>query len=117
MLHEPGPDSLTAAERAVDYARLVGAEEIELSARLTLGGLLVDSGAIETGLATMQAALTRTTELGLVADACRAHTNLMSNLTWSPSAVPPRPSMSGPPGSLWRESTACGTTRPGSGAT
>lgn len=80
MLHEPGPDSLTAAECAVDYARLVGAEEIELSARLTLGGLLIDSGDIETGLATMRAALKRTTELGLVAEGCRAHTNLMSNL-------------------------------------
>lgn len=80
MLHEPGPDSLTAAERAVEYARLVGAEETELSARLTLGGLLVDSGDIETGLATMRAALKRTTELGLVAEGSRAYTNLMSNL-------------------------------------
>ncbi|WP_406142352.1 AAA family ATPase [Streptomyces sp. NBC_01089] len=80
MLHEPGPDSLLAAECAVDYARLVGAEEIELSARLTLGGLLIDSGDIDTGLTTMRAALERTAELGLVADACRAHTNLMSHL-------------------------------------
>ncbi|WP_405776890.1 AAA family ATPase [Streptomyces sp. NBC_00859] len=80
MLHEPGPDSLAAAERAVDYARLVGAEEIELSARLTLGGLLIDAGDIETGLATMHATLERTTELGLSAEACRAHSNLMSNL-------------------------------------
>ncbi|WP_328319786.1 helix-turn-helix transcriptional regulator [Streptomyces sp. NBC_00388] len=80
MLHEPGPDSLSAAECAVDYARLVGAEEIELGARLTLGGLLIDSGDIGTGLATMEAALKRTKELGLVAEACRAHTNLTSQL-------------------------------------
>ncbi|MFE2373508.1 helix-turn-helix transcriptional regulator [Streptomyces sp. NPDC059398] len=80
MLHEPGPDSLSAAECAVDYARLVGAEETELNARLTLGGLLIDSGDVETGLATMRAALRRTAELGLVSEACRAHTNLMSHL-------------------------------------
>lgn len=80
MLHEPGPDSLAAAERAVDYARLVGAEEIELNARLTLGGLLVDSGDIETGLTTMYAAVNRSAELGLIGELCRAHTNLTSNL-------------------------------------
>ncbi|MEV6790583.1 AAA family ATPase [Streptomyces sp. NPDC051320] len=80
MLHEPGPDSLAAGERAVDYARLVKAEEIELHARLTLGSLMVDSGDIEAGLATMYSILRRTAELGLVSENCRAHTNLASNL-------------------------------------
>ena len=49
MLHDPGPDNLAAAERAVEYARMVGAEDIELNARLTLGGLMVDAGDVETG--------------------------------------------------------------------
>ncbi|MFA3876944.1 AAA family ATPase [Streptomyces sp. MMCC 100] len=53
MLHCPGPDAMTAAERAVEYARMVGAEEIELNARLTLGGLMVDAGQIDAGLAEM----------------------------------------------------------------
>ncbi|GAA1372615.1 helix-turn-helix transcriptional regulator [Streptomyces beijiangensis] len=79
-LHEPGPDSLAAAERAVEYARLVDAEEIELSARLTLGGLLADSGDIERGLTIMRDTLKRIGELGLIAELGRAHTNLASNL-------------------------------------
>ncbi|WP_420876669.1 ATP-binding protein, partial [Streptomyces niveiscabiei] len=29
MLHEPGPEAIGAAQRAVEYARMVGAEEIE----------------------------------------------------------------------------------------
>ena len=32
---------------------MVGADDIELNARLTLGGLMVDAGDIETGLAEM----------------------------------------------------------------
>lgn len=80
MLHAPGPESLTAAERAVEFARLVGAEEIELNARLTLGGLMVDSGDIDGGLAEMYAVRDRTLELGLVAEASRSCTNLSSKL-------------------------------------
>ncbi|WP_246203595.1 LuxR family transcriptional regulator [Streptomyces tailanensis] len=53
MLHEPGPEALSAAQRAVDYACMVGADEIELSARLTLGGLMVDAGDADGGLAEM----------------------------------------------------------------
>ncbi|MGX2994346.1 helix-turn-helix transcriptional regulator [Streptomyces sp. JNUCC 64] len=55
MIHEPGPDSLATAERAVEYARMVGVDEIEQNARLTLGTLLVDAGEVETGLAQMYA--------------------------------------------------------------
>ncbi|MGC0329363.1 ATP/maltotriose-dependent transcriptional regulator MalT [Streptomyces sp. SAI-170] len=50
MLHEPGPEALAAAERAVEYARMVGAREIELNARVTHGGLMVDAGHVDTGL-------------------------------------------------------------------
>ncbi|MCX4513456.1 AAA family ATPase [Streptomyces sp. NBC_01619] len=80
MLHAPGPESLAAAERAVEYARLVDAEEIELNARLTLGGLMVDAGDIDGGLAEMCAVRDRTLELGLVAEAGRAYTNIVSQL-------------------------------------
>ncbi|MFF2655546.1 ATP-binding protein, partial [Streptomyces sp. NPDC058045] len=57
MRHEPGHASLTAAERAVEYARMVGARPVELTARLTLGGLMVDAGQTEAGLAEMRAVL------------------------------------------------------------
>ncbi|MFF7716948.1 AAA family ATPase [Streptomyces sp. NPDC007988] len=80
MLHAPGPDSLAAAERAVEYARVVGAEEIELDARLTLGGLMVDAGDIDDGLAEMYAVRERARDLGQVAEAGRAYTNLASVL-------------------------------------
>ncbi|GEC06891.1 helix-turn-helix transcriptional regulator [Streptomyces spinoverrucosus] len=53
MLHQPGAEALAAAERAVEYARMVGAREVELNARVTRGVLLVDAGDIEAGLAEM----------------------------------------------------------------
>lgn len=42
MLHDPGPGNIDAAERAVEYARMVGAEDIELNARITVGSLITD---------------------------------------------------------------------------
>ncbi|GAA3376010.1 LuxR family transcriptional regulator [Streptomyces sannanensis] len=80
MLHDPGADSLAAAERAVEYARLVEAEEIELNARLTLGTLMIDAGDADAGVATMRRVLERSLALGLVGEAGRAHTNLGSSL-------------------------------------
>nr|WP_241518957.1 helix-turn-helix transcriptional regulator [Streptomyces sp. CB03238] len=80
MLHAPGPESLAAAERAVEYARLVEAEPVELNARLTLGGLMVDSGDIEAGLAEMLAVLDRTRELCLHTETGRAYVNIASCL-------------------------------------
>ncbi|MFF5802853.1 MULTISPECIES: AAA family ATPase [unclassified Streptomyces] len=80
MLHNPGPDNLAAAERAVEYARMVGAEETELNARITLGTLRTDSGGAEAGLAEMHAVKERATTLGLAMLAGRAHINLSSQL-------------------------------------
>ncbi|MEV7558805.1 AAA family ATPase [Streptomyces sp. NPDC089795] len=80
MLHNPGPDNLAAAERAVEYARMVGAEETELNARITVGVLRSDSGDGEGGLAEMRAVVERTTQLGLTMLAGRAHINLTSQL-------------------------------------
>ncbi|CAM5743528.1 hypothetical protein SHIRM173S_06458 [Streptomyces hirsutus] len=62
MLHEPGPEAMAAAERAVEYARMVGAHDIELNARLTLGGLKVDAGGIDAGLAEMYEVKDRATD-------------------------------------------------------
>lgn len=80
MLHEPGPEAMAAAERAVEYARMVGAHDIELNARLTLGGLMVDAGDIDTGLAEMYEVKERATELGVDTVVARAHVNLPSVL-------------------------------------
>ncbi|MBT2468804.1 AAA family ATPase [Streptomyces sp. ISL-66] len=80
MLHNPGPDNLAAAERAVEYARMIGAEDTELNARITIGTLLTDSGEPERGLAEMYAVKDRAAELGLAMLAGRAHINLTSQL-------------------------------------
>ncbi|MFJ7151658.1 AAA family ATPase [Streptomyces sp. NPDC100445] len=80
MQHRPGPAAFAAAERAVEYARMVGARETELHARLTLGGLIVDSGDPETGLAQMRQVLRETRAEGMHPVAGRAYVNLPSAL-------------------------------------
>ncbi|MET8947991.1 AAA family ATPase [Streptomyces sp. NPDC004542] len=80
MLHEPGPDALAAAERAVEYARMVGARETELHARLTLGGLMVDAGNTEAGLARMREVKEQALAEGVTHVASRAYVNLPSEL-------------------------------------
>ncbi|MFI9582443.1 AAA family ATPase [Streptomyces sp. NPDC052236] len=80
MVHDPGPGSLATAERAVEYARMVGKEDIELRARLTLGCLLADAGNVEGGLAEMYAVKERVIALCLPAHVGRTHVNLPSVL-------------------------------------
>ncbi|WEO95128.1 AAA family ATPase [Streptomyces sp. FXJ1.172] len=80
MLHRPGPEAFAAAERAVEYARMVGARDTELHARLTLGGLKVDSGDTRTGLAEMRQVLRDTLAEGVFQVAGRAYVNLPSEL-------------------------------------
>ncbi|MFI5657653.1 AAA family ATPase [Streptomyces sp. NPDC051684] len=81
MLHSPGAETLAAAERAVEYARMVDdAEEIELHARLVRGGLLVDAGAIEEGFAEMHAVRERSLALGMTARLVNVNVNLPSHL-------------------------------------
>ncbi|TXS53690.1 hypothetical protein EAO75_05910 [Streptomyces sp. uw30] len=80
MLRAPGPDAMSAAERAVEYARMVGAEDIELNARLTLGVLMVDAGDIETGLAQMYEVKDEVLARGLTTVVGRSHVNLPSVL-------------------------------------
>ncbi|AXG80475.1 helix-turn-helix transcriptional regulator [Streptomyces paludis] len=79
-LHRPGPDVLAGAERAVEYARLVGAEHTELNARLTHGWLTADAGDAEAGIAEMYAARARAVELDAVGILGRASVNLPSTL-------------------------------------
>ncbi|MFE6977022.1 AAA family ATPase [Streptomyces sp. NPDC057682] len=79
-LHRPGPDTLVATDRAVEYARLVGAESIELHARLTRGWLTVDAGAVDEGITEMYEVRDRADELGIVGIMGRASINLPSIL-------------------------------------
>ncbi|MEG3629120.1 helix-turn-helix transcriptional regulator [Streptomyces poriticola] len=80
MLHNPGPEAVTAAERAVEFARMVGAADIELDARLTLGGLMVDAGHIEAGVAEMYEVKELALAQGRSTVAARSHVNLPSVL-------------------------------------
>ena len=80
MVHAPGPDAFTAAERALEYARMLGARDTEMNARLTLGGLMVEAGDVATGLAEMAEVKDRTVEYGISAIAGRAYVNLPSAL-------------------------------------
>ncbi|MFF3908660.1 AAA family ATPase [Streptomyces sp. NPDC001848] len=80
MLHQPGPEAFSAAERAVEYARMVGARDIELNARLTLGGLLVDAGDIDTGLAEIYEVKEQAAALGEPYVRGRLYVNLPSHL-------------------------------------
>ncbi|MCX0246189.1 helix-turn-helix transcriptional regulator [Streptomyces drozdowiczii] len=79
-LHRPGAETLAAAERAVEYAQLVGDEYIELHARLTRGWLNADAGAVDEGIAEMYAVRDRADELGLIDIMGRASINLPSTL-------------------------------------
>ncbi|WP_093608340.1 helix-turn-helix transcriptional regulator [Streptomyces indicus] len=79
-LHHPGPETFVAAERAVEYARMVGATDIESNAQLTLGGLLVESGQIDEGLELMLAVRGKVSGGRLTRDLTRVHVNLPSVL-------------------------------------
>ncbi|WP_307826765.1 helix-turn-helix transcriptional regulator [Streptomyces pactum] len=79
-LHRPEPNSLAAAERAVEVARQVGAEATELNARITRGWLTVDAGDPETGLADMRQVCARAVELGDITVLGRCFVNLVSVL-------------------------------------
>ncbi|GAQ57150.1 helix-turn-helix transcriptional regulator [Streptomyces acidiscabies] len=80
MLHEPGPEAIDAAQRAMEYARMVGAEEIEYHARLDLGGLMVGAGDIEAGLAEMREVTEQVVARRIFAEVGRSHVNLPSAL-------------------------------------
>ncbi|WP_030589633.1 helix-turn-helix transcriptional regulator [Streptomyces anulatus] len=79
-LHQPGPQALEDSDRAVEYARLVGDEYIELHARLTRGWLTADAGGVEDGIAEMYAVRDRAEQLNLMNLLGRVSVNLPSSL-------------------------------------
>ncbi|MQS37598.1 helix-turn-helix transcriptional regulator [Streptomyces katsurahamanus] len=89
-LHAPGPDTLATAERAVEYARMVCEEEIELRSRVVLGVLMADAGDIDAGIAELHAVRERAISLGLPTLIGRVHVNLpalLENVGRSQDAV------------------------------
>ncbi|MDR6977513.1 DNA-binding CsgD family transcriptional regulator/tetratricopeptide (TPR) repeat protein [Streptomyces sp. 3330] len=80
LVHAPGPEAYGAAERAVQYARMVGAREIELDARQLLGVLMVDAGHIEAGLAELHEVRERALAEDTPSVALNAYVNLPSEL-------------------------------------
>ncbi|MET8829648.1 AAA family ATPase [Streptomyces sp. NPDC004610] len=80
MLHTPGAEALAAAERAVDYARMVHSREIELDARVTRGILLVDSGGTDAGLDELYEVRDLALAEGIPHAAGRAYVNLSHGL-------------------------------------
>ncbi|MGP3968624.1 helix-turn-helix transcriptional regulator [Streptomyces sp. 6N223] len=76
----PGPDSLAIADEAVELARRVGDENAELHALLSRGGLRVETGDGEAGLADLRAVVERVEEAEMVPVFHRSHVNLPSYL-------------------------------------
>jgi DNA-binding CsgD family transcriptional regulator len=80
-LHRPGDrESRAAAERAVDYASRVGAEELELHARITRCLLDAETDADGSSLTELYKARQRAEELGELGIIGRANQNLLSTL-------------------------------------
>ncbi|WP_129842636.1 helix-turn-helix transcriptional regulator [Streptomyces sp. RFCAC02] len=74
------PENVAVAERAVALAREVGDRELELGARLCLGGLLTQSGRGDEGLPLFLAVIADATREGVVNLYSRTHLNYQSNL-------------------------------------
>ncbi len=79
-IHAPGPEAYEAAERAVQYARMVGSRETELDARQILGVLMVHAGHIEAGLAELHEVRERALAEDAPSVALNAYVNLPSEL-------------------------------------
>ncbi|MDT0269414.1 AAA family ATPase [Streptomyces sp. DSM 44915] len=80
VIFAPGPGSLATAERAVRLARTVGGPDALLNALISRGGLLVDVGEAERGLAEMREVADRVVREERVAVFTRSHVNLQSQL-------------------------------------
>ncbi|HCA85523.1 MAG TPA: hypothetical protein DEQ61_08520, partial [Streptomyces sp.] len=79
-LHVSGTDTLPLAERAVELARLVGDEEVELYARVTLSSLRVAAGEPEEGIAELYAVRELLDRAPAPRALGRAHGNLVDAL-------------------------------------
>ncbi|MEU0055809.1 AAA family ATPase [Streptomyces sp. NPDC006334] len=80
LLHAPGPDAYSAGEHAVEYARMVGAREVELNARQILGVLMVDAGHVEAGLTELYEVKERALAEDVPSVALNAYVNLPNEL-------------------------------------
>ncbi|MFJ8112205.1 AAA family ATPase [Streptomyces sp. NPDC096132] len=80
MIHSPGPDAYADAERAVEFARMVGAREIELDARQILGILMVGAGHVEAGLTELHEVKDRALAEDVTPVALNVYVNLPSEL-------------------------------------
>ncbi|WP_202446715.1 MULTISPECIES: helix-turn-helix transcriptional regulator [Streptomycetaceae] len=76
MCHVPGERTLSTAERAVELARLVGAADVELNARVTLATLRVASGEADRGIAELRELARRAEGRADTRALGRAHLNL-----------------------------------------
>jgi DNA-binding CsgD family transcriptional regulator len=83
MVHAPGPDAYAAAERALEYARMVGARQTELNAHQVLGILMVEAGHVEPGLRELH----RVKERALAEDIPSVTLNVYVNLPSELEAV------------------------------
>ncbi|AZM51011.1 hypothetical protein DMB38_26960 [Streptomyces sp. WAC 06738] len=80
MLHSPDPASIPLAESAVEQARLVGAAEVELHARITLATLRTHAADVERGIAELYELRDAADRSGAPTVIGRAHNNLASVL-------------------------------------
>jgi ATP/maltotriose-dependent transcriptional regulator MalT len=76
----PGPGSLAIADRAVELSREVGDENTALSALVSRGGLLIESGRGDAGVADLRAVAERVVQSDMVGVFTRSHINLQSLL-------------------------------------
>ncbi|MDT0341227.1 helix-turn-helix transcriptional regulator [Streptomyces litchfieldiae] len=77
---DPGPRSLAIAERAVELAQEVGDEHTALNARVSRGGLLIETGRGEAGVVDLRAVADRVVAADMVGVFTRSHINLQSLL-------------------------------------
>ncbi|WP_407561384.1 helix-turn-helix transcriptional regulator [Streptomyces sp. 184] len=80
MLHSPDPASIPLAESAVEQARLVGATEVELHARITLATLRTHAADVDRGIAELYELREAANRCGAPTVVGRAHNNLASVL-------------------------------------
>ncbi len=79
MVHSPDGRTLSSADQAVQLARLVGAEDVEINARVTAASLRIGAGD-ERGVAELYELAGHAERIGATAVFGRAHCNLVHNL-------------------------------------
>ncbi|MCQ4084338.1 AAA family ATPase [Streptomyces sp. RB6PN25] len=80
MCYAPSDETIPKAERAVELARLVQAEDVELNARVTLATLRVNAGEEQLGITELYELRERAERIGATRALTRAHGNLVHAL-------------------------------------